>query len=309
MKVLKKLPYLAIVLAATLWGIIGLFIRYLNYYGIGNIETITVRSMITSLSLIIYLFIKDREKLKINLNDVPSLFGMGVISFVFFNICYLKTMSMATLSFAAILLYTAPIFVTILGFILFKEKITQQKIIALILAFVGCALVSNVFDGGEFNLTALIFGLLSGFGYGLYSIFGKFALRKVHSLTATAYAFLFASVVLIPFTDFKGIIDISTDKPVVIFLLLALGILQGSFAYILYTWGLSYVESSKASIIASVEPVVASLVGVFVFKEDISFFGILGIIFVIFALSILSLDFTKKRQIITKLFTKKQNNS
>ena len=98
-----------------------------------------------------------------------------------------------SLSAAAILLYTSPIWVTLLSALLFYEKLTAAKLAALCMAFGGCVLVSGL-GGGGLTLRGLLLGLGAGLGYGLYSILGSIALRRYSAFTVTALTFLIAAL-------------------------------------------------------------------------------------------------------------------
>jgi len=211
---------------------------------------------------------------------------MGIVSFAFFNICYLKSMELNnSLGTACILMYTAPIFIMLLSAILFKEKITPTKIICLILAVVGCTLISG---GGSVTPLGFIFGIGSGLGYGLYSIFSVYALRKYSFWTATFYAFCFSALALIPFCNWKNvIIAVSTDINTAP-LFLGLAIVITVLPYIIYTCGLKKVPASEASVIACVEPIVAALVGLIFYDQTMGILGITGMLLILTAVVILS---------------------
>ena len=81
----------------------------------------------------------------------------------------------------------------LMSVLFFREKLTGRKLLALALAFGGCVLVSGI-SGGGLTLSGLLFGLGSGFGYGLYSILGTVALRRYSPYTVTTWTFLFAAV-------------------------------------------------------------------------------------------------------------------
>jgi drug/metabolite transporter (DMT)-like permease len=194
-----------------------------------------------------------------------------------------------SLSAAAILLYTAPAFVIVLSKIFFQENITVKKLISLCFTFVGCIFVTGYFQHTEsqVSLYGIIIGIGSGFGYALYSIFGKAALKKYDTLTVTVYSFIFASIGLLPFSDFDSIIgmfghiqDWGNAA--------ALGLFPTVFAFIFYTKGLEHLESGIASILATIEPIVATMIGVFIFKEQLTFSHIVGIFLVITAVVIVS---------------------
>lgn len=131
MNLKNKTSSLFILAAAFLWGLTGIFVRTLNASGLDNMQLLFFRSFITSITLIIYLFFKDRSKLKINPKDIWYFIGTGVLSFTLFGICYFYTIAHASMSLAAMLLYTSPFFVMIMAAIFFREKITAAKIFAL----------------------------------------------------------------------------------------------------------------------------------------------------------------------------------
>lgn len=286
----KKSSYAMIILAGILWGTIGLFVRYFTAAGFSHMQMIAVRSYVTTAILFVFLLLRHPEKLKVRLRDCGWFIGMGIISFVFFNFCYFNAISLTSLSTAAILLYTSPVFVMLLSIWLFKEKMTRPKLLALVLAFLGCAFTAGLL-GGQMATSGpgIAFGLGSGFLYALYSIFGRYALRRYSPLTVTAYTFLFASLGATPFAAIQGTgitVDITAGM---VGLLVLFGVVTALLPYVLYTKGLAGVETGKAAIVASVEPVVATVVGVLFFGELLSPTGILGIAMVVAAIVILNI--------------------
>lgn len=272
-----------ILLAAVFWGIIGLFVKYLSPYGFTSAELVSLRSLITAISLVLFLLITNPSKLKIKFKHIGYFVGTGFFSFVFFNLCYFQAMNHASLSVAAILLYTAPFFVMGMSCIFFREKITRGKFLALTLAFLGCVAVSGVLEGGgAISAKGLLWGLGSGLGYALYSVFAKFALKKYDTLTVITYTFLVATVGSFFLITPSHTVGILQSYPQSIRLLLVYGIITGAAAYYCYTKGLEHTPPAKASVIATAEPVVATLTGV-LFGEIPSVFGFLGIFLVMFA--------------------------
>src|SRR5690625_6169646 len=116
-----------------------------------------------------------------------------------------KTIELSTLPVANALLYTAPAFVIILSVILFNESITKIKVITLIITIIVTTCVTGLLplNWDTFHLPSLLFGLSSGLGYTLYSIFSKYALKKYTSMNITVYTFVFASIILGGFFPFK----------------------------------------------------------------------------------------------------------
>ena len=163
----------SVITAGCLWGLMGLFTRTLATYGVDSTGAIVLRCGIAALLFAVTLLVRDPKQFRIRLKDIWCFIGTGICSLLFFTYCYFQAITLMDLSTAAVLLYTAPSIVMILSLVLFHERITVQKLIALVLAFAGCCLVSLV--GGEHKLSTIgiLYGLGAGFGYALYSIFAR----------------------------------------------------------------------------------------------------------------------------------------
>ena len=234
------------------------------------------RGFLSSVFIGIFLFVKNKTLLKIKLKDIWLFLGTGVISLTFFSLCYFYTILESGASVAVILLYTSPIFVLIMSVLFFKEKITLIKIFALCLTFCGCILVSGVGSSSGLRAKGFFIGLCAGIGYALYSIFSRLALKKYDSLTVTFYTFLFSAISIIPFcsiSEIPNLIDVNS-----IFLSCGIALLCTVLPYIFYTIGLSGMETGKAAILVTVEPLVATIIGFVLWKEDFSIIKLIGII-------------------------------
>lgn len=291
----KKLASASILTAGTLWGIIALFVRALSANDFTSMEIAALRSFGALFLMFVGLLICKRELLKIKLKDVWCFIGTGVLSLTFFNWCYFKTMVLTSLSVAAILLYTAPAIVVVLSAIFFKEKITKSKVGCLCIAFAGCAFVTGVFSGGDSGLSplGLLIGLGAGFGYALYSIFGRYAIQRGYSsFTITFYTFFFSSLGTLPLIEFghlrQSLASIDGGKGML--LIAGFALISTVLPYLLYTLGLTGVESGKASIMASIEPVVATILGIVVYGERLTVQGLIGIIMVLGAIVMLNIQ-------------------
>ncbi|MDD6201703.1 MAG: DMT family transporter [Lachnospiraceae bacterium] len=285
----KTSSVLLILAAGCMWGCMGLLVRPLTTIGLDTMEICFLRALITFLTMLAGLLIADRSAFSIHLKDIWCFIGTGAFSVTFFNFCYFKTITLTSLSVAAVLLYMSPAFVMIMSFFLFKEKITKVKIAALFIAFTGCVLVSGIGTGGDLNAAGILTGLGAGFGYALYSIFGRYALQRgYHSMTITFYTFLFATLATVFFVDVPDIADKISAAPMT-------GVYGGFmilfvtlFPYLCYTKGLSGLENTTASVIASIEPVVATVLGVIIYGETPNPITFLGIVCVLGSIVILN---------------------
>lgn len=282
-----------VLIAGVLWGTTGIYVRWFSKLGLSSLQITVFKMFIAATVLILWCLIFDREALKINKKDIWVFFCSGLISMDFFTVCYFSTIQNADLSIAATLLYAAPIVVLLLSVILFKEKFTAKKAIACVLAFLGCFLVSGLIGSGRgIPGKALLTGILSAIGYALYSIFGEIAIRKGYkSLTITTYTFMIAAVGSLILLRPAQIADAAakTTVPMFILMLVAISINVSLLPYIFYTNGLLRIAPSKASIIASIEPVTATVVGALIFKEYPDIYGVFGIIFVLGAIVLLNI--------------------
>lgn len=275
--------FLFIIIGAGLWGTIGWYVKNLYAFGFTPMEVVTLRAWSSAILLLLYLVIASPKKLKLHTpKDIRFFLGTGILSIIFFNYCMFTAMELSTIPVATALLYTAPAFVTIMSFFLFKEPLTRVKIIALIITLFGTCLVVGVIPLNlqALQISSILFGLGSGIGYALYSIFSKFALKKYTSLSITTYTFIVAAVALLPFFPYQEKAHLLAD-PTVLFYAFGLGFLPTAFAYIIYTYGLQQTEASNASILTTIEPVVATFIGVFIFQEAFTFIQMVGMALII----------------------------
>ena len=290
---MEKKGYLGdilIIIAGLFWGSMGIFVRHLNDLGFSSIQVACLRLTTAGILFALILLIKDRKGFKIALRDIPLFLALGLVSILFFTCCYFTAIRLMTMSTAAILLYTSPIWVMIFAIIFLKEKFTIQKLIALILAFAGCVLVSGF--GGKVTVVGILVGLGSGLGYGLYSIFGTFALKKYSPYTVTCYTFLIAglgSIFVANPVDLISKISSIENKPALFGFVLLTAVVTAVIPFLLYTLGLNMTTAGKAAVLATVEPAAATLFGFFVMKETVGPVAIAGILLVFAAIIVLSL--------------------
>ena len=279
--------YASILLAAALWGIIGLWNRRLMAGGLSPTSIVVVRNF-GGMALLAGIFAaRDRSVFRVRREHLKYFFGTGVVSILLFTVCYFTCQKLCSLAVASILLYTAPAIVVVLSALLWKEPVTKKKMLALTLTILGCALVCGIFAGNvTVTLSGALLGLGSGFFYALYSIFGRYALAHYDSMTVTVWTFLFAgpfSLVLLRPAELAE----AFSAPENWLLAACLVVFSTVLPYLFYTRGLARVESGKASIMASLEPVVASLAGVLIFGEPMSGTTLAGIVLVLSGVVIL----------------------
>lgn len=291
---------LLIIFAGIFWGSMGIFVRGLTELaGFTSIQIVSMRLTIAALTFALILLMKDPKGFRINMKDIPLFLGLGFGSILFFTTCYFTAIRMMTLSIAAILLYTSPIWVMLLSLFLLHEKMTRNKLLALVISFVGCILVSGLgSDENNVSLIGILIGLGSGLGYGLYSILGTIALRKYSTYTVTTYTFVTAAVgslFLCSLPDLWHKITVCPRIPYLSVFIILTGLVTAVIPFLLYTLGLEQVEASRAAILATIEPMVATLIGVVVFHEYMTALSVIGILCILCAIVLLNYHRPRKQ--------------
>lgn len=286
---MKTRAYLYIIGAAALWGLIGLFVKAIAAQGFSSMQIVALRAIASTICITLVMLWRGLDQLRIALRDIWMFIGTGILSLVFFNFCYFNCIQSSSLAVAALLLYTAPAFVMLMSLLLFDERFTAKKGLALVCTFIGCGCVTGALEGGlNLTLSGLLYGLGSGLGYALYSIFGKYAVQKYSSLTITAYTFYFAVIAAVPLAGFDSA-ALSRINLTTIGGSLGLGLVCAVIPYLLYTKGLEQVEPGQASILATIEPFVAAIVGMLCFAEPMTFSKAIGMLLIFCSIVILNI--------------------
>ena len=284
------MSYILVLIAGVSWGLIGVFTKAIDALGFTEMQMLFVKGVLATAVLFLITFFKDKSQLKLkNWKDIRYFIGTGVVSFAFFSWAYMKAVNMTSLGVAAVLLYTAPTFVMLFSILLFGEQMTKTKGIVLLMTFTGCILVTGILEGGAaFTWQGIVIGLAAGVGYALYSIFGTYAIRAGYgSLTISFYTFLLATIVISFLVEPAAVVSQITEMgqwPLAI----SFALLTTVVPYLAYTKGLSGLPASKASVTATIEPVVAAVLGIVVFHESVSMLKITGIVLVLSSVVVMS---------------------
>lgn len=276
---MKKYALFLVLLAGVSWGAIGVFVKALNNYGVDSMQIVEAKTIISICAMGLIILVKDKRMFQFKLKHSWAFIGAGMAGVILSNQLYYITIKTTSLSVAAVLLYTSPVFIMLLSAELFEEKITKIKVLSLVMAFTGCMLVSGIFeDSAVLNIQGMAVGLCSGIGYALYTIFSRYAINYGYpSLTIQFYTFVTAAIVGVFFTDFGQIKEaMEADCLPVLLAILGAGLLSTTIPSLAYTAGMRYMDNGKASIMVSIDPVVAILIGIVFFSEKPTVISALG---------------------------------
>ncbi|WP_405727931.1 DMT family transporter [Anaerotignum sp.] len=284
------MSYILVLIAGVSWGLIGVFTKAIDRLGFTEMQMLFVKGVLATAVLLLIICVKDKKQLKLKgWKDLRYFVGTGIISFSFFSWAYMKAVNLTSLGVAAVLLYTAPTFVMLFSILLFGEKMTKTKGIVLLMTFVGCILVTGLLEGGAaFTWQGIAIGLAAGVGYALYSIFGTYAIKAGYgSLTISFYTFLMATITMTFLVEPVAVVTKITELgqwPLAV----SFALLTTVVPYLTYTKGLSGLPASKASVTATIEPVVAAVLGIVVFHESVTMLKLTGIVLVLSSVAVMS---------------------
>ncbi|MDD6775748.1 MULTISPECIES: DMT family transporter [Methanobrevibacter] len=289
---MKKIYLILPLLAGMMFGSGGVFVRTLMANGIDSTTLLFLRFSIAILPILIAILVTDRNLFKIYLKDIP-LFLVCAMCIVGLNLCYNESMGSIPLSLAAVLLSLAPIYVLVIAYFAFREKITNKKLICMALAIFGCILMTGVLETDLSNLP--VYGIIAGIGAGLFWAVYLIASKKSiengkHTFTILIYSIVFISIGLIPFTNFGQITHFISLNPVLVIVFLIMhSTLSFALPYIFSTLSLNYIDSGISSIMLSgTEPFAALIFGLIFYSEVPTFMMSCGFILTIIAMMVLS---------------------
>lgn len=265
--------FVYVLAAAFMWGVIGIFAKEVLAEGITALEIAFWRATLAWGMFLIHATIL--KQVKVSRTDLPYLFGFGFICVTLFYGSYQIAIRDVGMAMAAVLLYTAPAWVAFMSWLVLKEKMTLTKTACVAMTIIGVGCISlgpGLLNGGGFQLNTfgLIAGLVSGFTYALYYIFGKKFLYKYPTPTIFVYALPFGALLLLPFVEFH------TKSAYAWTMLLSMAAVTSYGAFNAYYAGLKRLEATRASVIATFEPVVAAVFAYIIFGEKFSMLGYMG---------------------------------
>ena len=197
---------------------------------------------------------------------------MGINWILLFQAYKYTTVSVATLSY-----YFAPVIVTLVCPILFREKMTAKQWICFIMSTLGLVLITGIGDMGEGNthLTGIFFGVGAAVFYATVILLNKF-IKNVDGIHRTFLQFIAAIIVLVPYVMLTGGVNLGTLEAKGWVNLLIVGLIHTGVTYCMYFSSLKELPGQKAAILSYIDPLVAVLVSVTILGESMNLMQIIG---------------------------------
>lgn len=256
-----------LIISMAIFGTLGPFVRNIP---VSSGELALYRAILAALLISVYLLITGQKIPFADLKkEVPLLLAsgiaMGINWILLFEAYKYTTVSAATLSY-----YFAPVIVTLVCPILFREKLTGKQLICFLMSTVGLILITGIGDfGGGNDLIGILFGLGAAVFYAAVVLLNKF-IRNVQGIHRTFLQFLAAVITLIPYVLMTSGVTLNTMNATGWVNLLIVGFLHTGLTYCLYFSSLKDLSGQKAAILSYIDPLVAVLVSVTVLGETMT---------------------------------------
>lgn len=283
--------YLFATLAAVLWGVSGSAAKYLFINGVTPFHLVQLRLTIAAAGLLLCLLLRNPVLLKIARRDIPYFAVFGCIGMAGVQFTYLFAISKIHVAAAILLQYLAPAFIALHAVIFFRDRLNHIILLALGGAFTGCYLVVGAYNLNllAMNLLGIVSGLLSAVGFAWYSIQGEYGMRRYSPWTVLFYAMFFGAltwnVCLPPLEGFL------LKRPAVVWgWILYIGVLGTLVPFGLFLEGVNLIRSTRASITATLEPIMAGILSFFFLHETMGFGQLFGAGLVVLSVIVLQLN-------------------
>jgi DME family drug/metabolite transporter len=289
---------LAVAAAASTWGTLGIFSKMLYADGVSFEALVAFRAVVGWLAVMAFLLVSGgARRLKVPLRDLAFLAPLGLVGIGLFYLFYFYTVRESAVGTAAVLLYSSPAFVVLLAWLFLDEGLGPAKLVSLGLTTGGVVLVAGAYDPANLEVTPTVLatGLLAGLTYGLYSIFGRPVAGRLGPAVILSYALLFGAALLL--VAAVPTLDTLANLPATSYaVLLMLAVVHTTLAFALYTFGLGRLGAGRAAIVATVEPVVAGVLGTVVLGEELTAPKVFGAALVVSGAVLAQIRFGEKVQ-------------
>lgn len=291
---MKKLinPRLMLITSMVIFGTLAPFVRNIN---VTSGELALYRAILAAVIIGFFLLITKQKipfrKIK---KDIPLLLAsgiaMGINWILLFEAYKYTTVSVATLSY-----YFAPVIVTLVSPLLFREKLTFKQIICFAMSTIGLVLITGIGDiSGNSNIIGILFGLGAAVFYATVVVLNKF-IKNVDGVHRTFMQFLAAIVILIPYVIFTSGVTLQGLEKNGWINLLIVGLVHTGITYCMYFSSLKELPGQKAAILSYIDPLVAVLISVAVLGEKITLIQIVGGILILGFTLWNEISFSKKK--------------
>ena len=291
-------------LAPSLWGVMALPIRTLGEYGIKGQDLSFFRCLIAGGGLFLYhLALRHKEVLKLDLRGLLLCVFYGCSSYGLAFVSYAIAIARIPVAVAMVLMFLGPVWVSLMNRIVFKEHLTKQNAVSIVICLAGAVMASKVLEvqGQRLDPIGIICAVLNGFGASVQLIIPRYFEKEYKKDSFLIYGYLGVALIMAFFTQFGTVAHAAAVNPgrVLSSLFFLAGICT-LLANLLFVKAGSYIDSTLVSILAALEVVVGSLVGFLVYKEELTLVQSVGCIVIVIGVLLPNLTVLFKRRLAAR---------
>ena len=289
--------YIAVIAAASMWGIGGAVAKSLFNQDISPFLLVKIRLLLSFVILVLGLWLYNPRLLYIPRCEIAYFAKLGVFGMAMLQFFYYLTISLTNVATAVFLQYLSPVLIALYTVIWEKVTLSWQQKVAVIVATVGGLLIM-LDAGGVQGLT--IWGLASGLAAAVAAAFNTIYIRRAvceyHPITAVTYSCGFGALFWWLVMPYAG--EVGTIQPEQILMFLYVVVFSTIIPFLLYFLGLRYLSATNVSVTSSLEPVIAAVTAYLALGETMGFVQIIGGLLVLAAVAVLQYNSARTQQVM-----------
>lgn len=270
----QKSARIMLITSMAIFGTLGLFVRHIQ---VSSGELALYRAIMAAIMIGAYLLITGNKiPFKSIKKDIPFLLlsgmAMGINWILLFEAYKYTTVSVATLSY-----YFAPVIVTLVCPILFKEKMSAKQVVCFVMSTLGIVMITGIGDvsASRTNIIGILFGLGAAMFYATVILINKF-IKTVEGLHRTFLQFIAAIIILIPYVVVTSGVNLDLLDKIGWSALVVVGIVHTGITYCLYFSSLNELPGQKVAILSYIDPLVAIIISVTLLGESMTVMQAIG---------------------------------
>lgn len=280
--------YILGAVAAISYGTNPLFALPLYGLGMGVPSVLFYRYAFATLILGTIMLIRNYS-FRLKFQEIPMMIGLGVL-FAMSSALLFEAYRYMDVGLASTLLFIEPLFIALMLWVFFKQRISMMTVISIALCLSGVAFLCNPGEGARVTATGVILVMLSALSYGIYMVMiNKSRLQRLPGPTLTFYSLLFGIIVFVIQLDGGVELQAIPDEPIAWLCIAGISIVPTIISLMTVAISIHYVGSVAVSILGALEPITGLIFGVALFGEILTVRAAIGVVLIIGAVMVLVL--------------------
>lgn len=251
----RRIALVAVIASAACFATLGILTKWAFAHGAEPMSLLAVRFAAAAVVMGVAQFVRDPAALRVTRGDLLRFLGLSLTGYGAASLCYSFAVREIGASVTTVLLYTYPALVSIIGWLFLREAFPLKRAAAVLLTFLGCALVAGVFTANSAVTTrGLLLGMGAALGYAVFNVLSYRSLGRTPRLTIMAYTFAFSAIALAAVAAASGTLGTVGRWDVYTWGSVALMVAVPTFAAVmLYLGGIARMGAAQAAVISTLE--------------------------------------------------------